>query len=129
MKLWETNLDNSTNADNVTNIVISTKPQIIAPTTYQVFCLNRKYFKDELLIFRRLWGKRANLKTGVSRKLSTSNFPKHEHFLAPDTHSNVTQKKNSFFKSILLVRNLCSTRSVTIVMQRAKYWKISTEIL
>ena len=54
MKLRETNLDNSTNADNVTNIVISTKPQIIAPTTYQVFCPKRKYFKDELLIFRRL---------------------------------------------------------------------------
>ena len=27
-----------------------------------------------------------NLKTGVSRKQSTPNFPKKEHFLPPDTH-------------------------------------------
>ena len=32
-------------------------------------------------------GKRANLKTGVSRKKSTPNFPKDEHFLPPDTHT------------------------------------------
>ena len=32
----------------------------------------------------------ANLKTGVSRKQSTTNFPKNEHFLPPD-------KKCSFF--------------------------------
>ena len=30
-------------------------------------------------------GKRANLKTGVSRKQSTPNFPKNKHFLPPDT--------------------------------------------
>ena len=31
--------------------------------------------------------KRANLKTGVSRKQSTSNFPKSEDFLPPDTYT------------------------------------------
>ena len=30
--------------------------------------------------------KRANLKTGVSRKPSSPNFPKNEHSLPPDTH-------------------------------------------
>ena len=34
---------------------------------------------------RRLKGKRANLKTSVSRKESTPNFPKNEHFLTLDT--------------------------------------------
>ena len=29
---------------------------------------------------------RANFKTGVTRKQSTSNFPKSKHFLPPDTH-------------------------------------------
>ena len=43
---------------------------------------------------------RANLKTGVSRKQSTSNFPKNEHFLPPDTHTYMCvsgDKKCSFF--------------------------------
>ena len=43
---------------------------------------------------------RANLKTGVSRKLSTLNFPKNEHFLSPDTHTYFSVsggKKCSFF--------------------------------
>ena len=31
--------------------------------------------------------KRANLKTGVSRKQSTPSFPKNEHFLPPDTQT------------------------------------------
>ena len=41
-----------------------------------------------------------NLKTGVSRKQSTPNFPKNEHFLPPDTHTYVCVsggKKCSFF--------------------------------
>ena len=29
----------------------------------------------------------TNLKTGISRKQRTSNFPKNEHFLPPDTHT------------------------------------------
>ena len=44
--------------------------------------------------------KRTNLKTGVSRKQSTPNFPKNEHFLPPDTHTYVCVsggKKCSFF--------------------------------
>ena len=44
--------------------------------------------------------KRVNLKTGVSRKQSTANFLKNEHFLPPDTHTNVCVlqgKKCSFF--------------------------------
>ena len=45
--------------------------------------------------------KRANLKTGVSRKQSTSNFPKSEHFLPPDRHTYVLfvfLPKCSFFR-------------------------------
>ena len=45
-------------------------------------------------------GKRAILKTGVSRKQSTPNFLKNEHFLPPDTHTYVCVsggKKCSFF--------------------------------
>ena len=44
--------------------------------------------------------KMANPKTGVSRKQSTSNFPKKEHFLPPDTYTYVflsEDKKCSFF--------------------------------
>ena len=32
---------------------------------------------------------RANLKTEASRKQTTSNFPKNDHFLPPDTHTYV----------------------------------------
>ena len=41
-----------------------------------------------------------NLKTGVSRKQSTTNFPKNEHFLLPDNHTYVCvseYKKSMFF--------------------------------
>ena len=44
--------------------------------------------------------KRANLKTGVSGKQSTSKFPKNKHFLPPDTHTYVCisgGKKYLFF--------------------------------
>ena len=43
----------------------------------------------------------ANLKTGVSRKQSTPNFSKNEHFLPPDTYTYVCVsggKKCSFFR-------------------------------
>ena len=53
MKSSEANPDNSTNAN--ADIVTSTKPQVIAPTIYQVFCLKHKYFIDVLLIFQDLW--------------------------------------------------------------------------
>ena len=36
---------------------------------------------------------RANLKTGVSKKRSTPNFPQNEHFLSPDTHTYVSGGK------------------------------------
>ena len=52
MKSSKTNSDNSTNAN--ADIVTSTKPQIIAPTIYQVFCLKHKYFIDDLIIFQDL---------------------------------------------------------------------------
>ena len=41
----------------------------------------------------------SNLKTGVSRKQSTPNFPKNENFLPPDTHTNlrVTGGKKCLF--------------------------------
>ena len=46
------------------------------------------------LIYQKL-EMRANLKTGVSRKQSTQDFPKNEHFLPPDTHTYVTDKHDS----------------------------------
>ena len=33
--------------------------------------------------------KRANLETSLTRKQSTQNFPKNEHFLPPDMHTYV----------------------------------------
>ena len=42
----------------------------------------------------------VNPETGVSRKQSTSNFPKIEHFLPPDTHTYMRlsgDRKCSFF--------------------------------
>ena len=36
--------------------------------------------------FRQQQGKRANLKTGVTRRQRTPNIPKSEHFLTPDTY-------------------------------------------
>ena len=35
------------------------------------------------------WGKKANRKTELTRKQSTPNFPKNEHFLFPKTHTYV----------------------------------------
>ena len=50
--------------------------------------------------FGSLIRQKANLKTGVSRKQNTPNFPKNEHFLPSDTHMYVCVsgvKKCSFF--------------------------------
>ena len=55
-------------------------------------------------------GKRANLKTGVSRKQSTPNFPKNEHFLPPDTHIS-RAKKYSFFAKF---DKLCYRRNTRV---------------
>ena len=41
-------------------------------------------------------GKRANLKTGVSRKQSMPNFPINEHFLPSDTHTHVFVSGGTF---------------------------------
>ena len=41
-------------------------------------------------------GKRANLKTGVSRKQSMPNFPINEHFLPSDTHTYVFVSAGTF---------------------------------
>ena len=44
--------------------------------------------------------KRANLETNLTRKQSTQNFPKNEHFLPPDMHTYVCVsggKKGSIF--------------------------------
>ena len=43
--------------------------------------------QGQILKFVSNKAKRANLKTGVSRKQSTPNFPKNEYFLPPDTHT------------------------------------------
>ena len=53
-------------------------------------------------------GKRANLKTGVSRKQSTSNFPKNEHFLPTDAQTYV--KKYLFFGKFDVLCFLENTR-------------------
>ena len=45
--------------------------------------------------------KRANLKTGVSRKQSTSNFAKSESFLPPDTYVCVSGVRNVRFSENL----------------------------
>ena len=41
-----------------------------------------------------------NLKSGVTRKQSTPNFPKNKHFLPTDTHAHacVSEGKNVFFR-------------------------------
>ena len=55
---------------------------------------------------------RLNLETGVSRRQSTPNFPKYEHFLPPDTHTYVCVlggKKRSFFKRFGLISFLLKT--------------------
>ena len=71
----------------------------VTPNTY-IFCgLSVVSMKIEN---RRKWGKNVNLKTGISRKQSTPNFPKndHSHFLPPDTRTYVSVsggKKCSFY--------------------------------
>ena len=40
----------------------------------------------------------ANLKRGVSKKQSTQNFPKNEHFLPPVTHTHVVTHTREMFK-------------------------------
>ena len=42
----------------------------------------------------KLWTISSNLKTGVTRKQSTPNFRKNEHFLTPDTHMWVGDEEN-----------------------------------
>ena len=50
-------------------------------------------------------GKRVNLKTGVSRKQSMSNFPINEHFLPSDTHTYVFVSGGTF--AYQGVRDVC----------------------
>ena len=51
--------------------------------------IKRNIFLQKLYRKSSVIRQRANLKTGVSRKQSTPNFPKNEHFLPPDTHTYV----------------------------------------
>ena len=56
--------------------------------------------KRSMKLNRRCSGKRTNSKTQVTRKKSTANFPKNEHFLPHDTHTCVSVsggKKRLFF--------------------------------
>ena len=47
-------------------------------------------------------GKRVNLKTGVSRKQSTPNFPKNEHLVPPDTHTmQITKLRYQGVRNVL----------------------------
>ena len=50
-------------------------------------------------------GKRADLKTGVSRKQSTPKLPKNKHFLPPDTHTHVCVSCVSGSKKCLFFGN------------------------
>ena len=47
---------------------------------------------------------KENLKTGVTRKQSTPNFPENKHFLPPDTQTYVCvsggKKKSGFFENL-----------------------------
>ena len=67
-------------------------------------------------------GKRANLKTGVSRKKSTPNFPKKQHFLPPDTRKYVkstaksTKSTERTTKVILFARYFGHTGSSRLKM-------------
>ena len=50
--------------------------------------LKQRYFEKRILpVSARQEGKSVNLKTGVTGKQSTPNFPKKEHFLSPDTYT------------------------------------------
>ena len=69
----------------------------------------------------------ANLKTGVSRKQSMSNFLKNEHFLLPDMHTYVFQK----IWRALFSSNTCSEiRSFALLPTKlvsSISWRISWE--
>ena len=75
--------------------------KLLWPMLVQIFC-SKSFFLDVVVLSLNslIISKRANLKTVVSRKQSTPNFPKNEHFLPPDTHTYVCVsggKKCSFF--------------------------------
>ena len=47
--------------------------------------------------------KRANLKTEVTRKQSTPNFPKNKHFLPPDTYTVLRFALLSYYRRIEVI--------------------------
>ena len=64
------------------------------------------------LKYRWWWGKKANLKTGVTRKQSTPNFPEYENLLRLDTHTCVCVsggKKCLFFGKFSVICFLVTT--------------------
>ena len=80
----------------------------------------------------------VNLKTGVSRKQSTANFPKNKHFLPPDTHTYECVwggKKCSFFGKfdmfcfleapVLRFALLTYYRRVTLNILSSDYFRLS----
>ena len=71
--------------DVKTNLSISVYYNIRAAHFVMSFSTNS--FNLGKYTFRRKQGKRANPKTGFSRKQSSQNFPKNEHSLPPDTNS------------------------------------------
>ena len=84
-----------------------------------------------LSCYRRLWGKRANLKTNVSRKQSTPNFPKKEHFLPPDTHTHVRNSRFSenlacfvFLKHPFWYSFFCLLPTLFLFILKFTRWKI-----
>ena len=62
--------------------------KLLWPMLVQIFC-SKSFFLDVVVLSLNslIISKRANLKTVVSRKQSTPNFPKNEHFLPSDTHT------------------------------------------
>ena len=69
------------------------KQQLFLPVTFiwRIYWKNKPGFAGNFVnLFQSNFALlRTNLKTGVSRKQSTPNFPKNKHFLPPDTHTYV----------------------------------------
>ena len=75
----------------------------------------------------------ANLKKGVTRKHSTPNFPKNEHFLSPDTHGAYQGVRNARISKIwraLFPFNTCfEIRPFALLPTNSRSGKHSRKVL
>ena len=63
--------------------------------------------------------RRTNLKTGVLRKQSTSNFPKNKQFFPPDTKNQLTSRQFTFNSRTCAyqgVHNVCFLVNLTYLV-------------